>query len=492
MQFRKSNRTAGGLVPLLLLGLTATAPVGASGQGKAGTVFDTGGQCRATLKCAVGETRIYDYSAVFTNEADVETVTESGYGSATLTGEAVASLTAVSDRNSVCTYAVALREVEVAEIVNGEPASLPRDEEISPLMEETYYFTQASDGRILDVMIGREEQPEAVTFKRGVINALNVTLRGEGRYEVQETDISGTHRAQYSAETLRDRTTLQRTIDKGAGGVAKSALGSLAFESTQNATLTLDHDSCGIAEVNINEVVIIDQPDASDPAVSNLFHHETLTVRAAANMTLRSTTTASSSAQAPTKLNLKDLVRLPVDAPVLVTPRSVGDLGAVEELLENLTAKNRDEEKIRELARALRADDAGMEAVRAFVNARQPTGSLAHSLGTLLIGVGTEAAQRVLAESLLTPEQDEETLERLIGLSTLIQAPTPGLVDTVSGFASESRTGLGVAANLALGAYAEKLRGSHPKLAADLVRELETRLRLAAGDDAIPYLRALG
>ncbi len=485
-----ANRARTGLIPLLLC-LSLTAHEARANKLGRATAKPDGGSCGAQLSCRVGETRTYDYDAVFVSEADVETNEESGYAASTMTGDALVSVTAIASQDSLCTYAVNLADVNVAEIVREEVVESAGERELASFFQDTYYFTQSADGQIVDVTLGREEVPEVATFKRGVINSLNVTLRPGKEYQVVESDITGTYTASYEASPGGGHTQLERSATRTGETNLKKGLPPITFETTQATSFTLDESTCVLSQVNIDEVVIIDQPDASDPPVSRHYHHETITVRAAANITLLSTSRSTKVRALGMDRNRDDMVTLPVNARVGLSAEDNEE--AVSGLLAQLLTDADNKLLYRALSRAVRADGRGVDYLRSFLETRRPSGRLAQGIASLLISLGSPQAQAVLVEHFLAGGSDNESRERILGLSTLIDEPGEDLVAAAGAISNDASAGSWSAATLALGAYADKLRDLRPELATEIVDALGARLAAAGhGDDAVLFLRALG
>ncbi|MEM1179946.1 MAG: hypothetical protein AAGM22_16515 [Acidobacteriota bacterium] len=486
-----SKRTATALAPLLLLGLTSAGPAAGAGD-TIGPATGLGDRCEAKLRCDVGRSLYYDYAATFIGDADVQTASEHGYGSATITGAARVEIAAVESRSNQCTYAVALSDVALEERVQGEVVMTPKGEDVEAALSENFYFTQRDDGQLIEVVVGREDLPETATFKRGIVNALNMTIQDRERYEVMETDISGTHLATYSLTEVEDKAVLSRTLTKGSDRLLKGQVEAFNYEAQQQTSLAVDLNACHVSEVNISESVVVTEPGPGDPAVSNVFRHDTLTVQASALMRLVGAGAPTNAVTVPTKSRLDNMVRIPVNAPVSESSESFNGADRVESLLVQLRDDPSNEQLISELGRTLPGDRVGQEAFVRFVNTEQATGDLAHSLGMVAIGVGSPQAQRALGNLLSSAILDESTRERLVGLSVMMDLPTPGLVKVVSRLAQDTHLQSGAAATLVLGAYANKLANTQPMLAAGLVEGLSQELATAGPDLANLYLRALG
>ncbi|MEO1087415.1 MAG: hypothetical protein AAFY88_24520, partial [Acidobacteriota bacterium] len=357
------KRTASALAPLLLMGLAAAGPV--SGQGLVpGTgsepVTGLGEACNAKLRCDVGRSLYYDYSASFVGDAELETPSVFEYGAAAITGSTQVAVTAVESREGLCTYAVQLAEVDVKQIADGRVVHSSKGDEEGSTVYDPFYFTQRSDGQLVEVMLGREEMAEVATFKRGVVNALNVTVRDSERYEVMETDISGTHLATYSlSESGKGTSVLTRELRKGGENLLKSDdVQAFNYQATQNTSLEVDLNSCQVAVVNIDEEVVVLEPGAGDPGVSDVFRHERMSVRAAATMILTGSGLPTSSVTLPTKADRADLVRIPVNAAIGESLESLNGGERAELLLAQLRDDADNEQLISELAQMLRNDPA--------------------------------------------------------------------------------------------------------------------------------------
>ncbi len=447
------------------------------------------------LACRVGQSLIYDYDAIFTSEADVETVATSGYNSATLTGEATVSLTAVASQDNLCTYAVQLSEVAVAELVEDKTVESAGEQEIGETINQVFYFTQASDGQIVDVTVGREDIPEVITFKRGLVNALNLTLRADDQYEVFESDISGSYSANYSVSRGEREVVLSRTkseADYTAGKNGRKLAQNIALTHTSSINFSLE--SCVISQVNIDELVIIAQPDASDPVVSAHYHHETVKVRAAVNMTLTAMSMRHDTGKLRQGLRRGDMLRLPVAAAIGLSTVDEDNSEQIAELVERLHEQPSHGELLSGLSQAVRGDAAGISHLSRHIERLRPTGRFARSLASLLISEGSVAAQATLVDHLLGGAIDADTAQRILGLSTLLDAPSPALVAAVAAIAGRHQQASWPAATLALGAYADALSDAGAKRrAAALVEDLNAGLRFAAdADEAVLYMRALG
>ncbi|MEM1179045.1 MAG: HEAT repeat domain-containing protein [Acidobacteriota bacterium] len=491
----------------LLAALLPLSPSFAKSTVKPGDVFSESSPtaCRAKLQCRVGEIRTYDYSAVFTTEADLVAHDQSGGGAASLIGEAELRLRTVATDEETCRYEAVLSDVEVAELFRGERVHSARSAEVESEVGEAYYFTQRFDGRILDVTLGREDGPEAATFKRGLINALGATLLDKEAYALEETDMTGTHEAAYARSIVGEAVDYRRTVEKVHVRDGEKNLSAPAAVASQRARVRVDQSACLISEVDIDEDVVAVAPDAGDPAVSPRYRHETITIRAAANLRLLSY------GFGPVRAGAGDegLVTMAVDAPVgsarsLATREDRAE--EIESLLKALQSATRStvrstagatdgataHDLALELSRALHDDSSGLKIVERFLERFRPTGELAAQLGAVLVGDGGEKAQSLFVRLLDDARHGEITRERLLGLSALFARPSNDLVIAVRGLANlESRDG--TAATLALGAYAHRLSTLDALASERLTADLESWLTSADQIDAtMLYLRALG
>ncbi len=446
------------------------------------------------LACKLGHELMYDYDGVFISEADVQTVEDVAYRTATLTGRATVSVTAVGRQNELCTHAVRLTDVEVAEIVGDEIVESLGEHELAGVMGDTYYFTQTNRGQIVDLLIGEHDGPEVVTFKRGVVNALNLTLQTGEQYEAVESDISGTYQARYRVSETDEQLTLHRRkqsqdslADKG--GMTASSM----VESIQTTRFAIDKAAGCLTEISIDESVVIAQPGAGDPPVSDRFHHEKVTVRAKVDMRLTGARQGSNAPAMKRASLASGMVRIPVADPIVVPDERAEQGAIIDSLLDQLLDRPDHRQLAVALSRAVRLDPDGIAHLGRFMSRTDLPRALARTLGSVLVHEESEAAQALLWEHFFVRERDEETRTMVIALSTTMSAPGSRWVDAIASLAADPSGPHWVPASLALGAYAHTLGGTDATRAEAIVARLVSKLHRATSHaDTQIYLRALG
>ncbi|MEM1206482.1 MAG: hypothetical protein AAGN66_24830 [Acidobacteriota bacterium] len=446
------------------------------------------------LKCDPGRELTYGYEGIFVGEADVETIQESGYESARLAGDASVAVTAVARQEHLCTHAVKLDAVRVEQIVGEEVRASATHEDMAEQIQAPFYFTQTADGQIVEVAVGADEAPEVVNFKRGIVNALSLTLRGDDRYEVVESDISGTYVAHYTRQRGDEGLTFERSKTTSDYLVGKNGQQvETRMEVAQTTRVGFDELEGCLTEISIDESVVIAAPGPNDPPVSAHYHHETLTVRAAVNMRMTGSGRNLGHTQLKHDLETGDLVRLPVNAALAQSPEDE-DLGeAIDDLLSQMQKHPENPDLVLTLARAVRSDPRGVDHLDRHLGVRSLPRRLTATLAAVLVSEGGPEAQGVLARRLVSGDAGSEVQDLAVVLSTQLPSPSADLVASVSPLAEDPSSPSWVAANLALGAYAHSLRKTAPEHSAELVGNLESRLRRAeTPDEAQLFMRALG
>lgn len=459
----------------------------------------SGGKGARELACLVGRTLDYDYEGTFISEAEVQSSSGTSFNSAALETAASVRITAIEAALDTCTYEVVLDDVKVLEVVGREIVESAEGEELGSDIGVPYYFTQSRDGTIREIIIGDHEGEETVNYKRGVVNAFNVTLRDGETYDVVESDISGTYTAHYTVVDGRDGIDFARAKDHkdylGGEGGRGATQASMPYNMSHNSSSTLDPILGVIGTVNISEVVIVDEPDGSDAPVSDTFQHDTLTVRASVAVELVSVSSVRNVRAARAGVDAPGMLRIPVAAP-LAQPDSpdLDNSANIAALLEQTIDHAAGASLLNELVAAMKVDSRSSAQVDAFLGQHELSREASQLIVAALAGVGSAESQAVIVNRFLSGDvTDADRLQDALITASTIQQPTADLIRAVAALSNNAAYADADNAALVLGALVGRAAAAQPQLADAVVAQLERRLT-ATGDvqQQLALIKALG
>ena len=442
------------------------------------------------LACRVGVRQVYDYSGVYVGSDAVESIQGTGGGASEMGVDGELVLTAARDSGGSCLYAVELQNIAVYTVAEGRPIYTDYNEQEARQLAQRYYIEREKvTGTITSIIIDRRIPAEIMQFQRDAAFIFQTTIQPKAAYTAVESDNTGQHAVAYTMEAGRNESIYTRTKDT-VKDAAKNT-------NAANGTSQFVVGSGTLQEIHVHETVLIDQPEANDPAVSDTFEHHTLTVDV--NFDAYLITTSRSVDGEIGKIAEEELASSEyneVSFDAILTDGSVIDQDNSEqiaELLMELEKKPTDLSLLGMLTELVRNDASGVAQITKFLADQNPQGAWAQSIASVLVAVGTPEAQATIQSYFLEGKVEGELQRDVMIAASTLKAPTAEFVLAVAEIASDKGAFDQNTANLILGALVYPLADSNLDLATKLVSKLEGDL-LAAEEttDVLLYLRALG
>lgn len=525
---RSSGSGAGKLfLPLITKGTQQILALMASGSAEAQA------PTARVLAYEVGKSYQYDYEVVInTNSAkrDSQGTRTDGAAKSVIAGQANVQVTA-KENDGTFVGQVSLQDPYICN-TNGTGESMVNDEELVTALTVPLVFKQAATGEIKSVSIPQNASAQATNIQKGVLNALQVTLKEGSSYTAAEAAGQGTVTATYTVEDKADGAYITKKFQR----VSFTSLISsgqtpqdLKLENTIN--LVLDKEKGVLTAVTYTEKMATGDGQGGDPNNEELGFDGV---------------TAWSTAETTGKLSLKGVVAS-VNAAVALDTYQVDSLGGtlstghpnfngidltkinVDAELAKLEAAPDTPDNRAYIIALIDADDDPYEAnsvlnkikARLLVNAANA--AIANAYIDILGSVGRQAipgniqaqelshvkaAQEILAAVLgnsqvgaaslaFAPFNDETREQALINVA-ILESPTITVVNTVAalvtpGGLGRSRSSINETAIGVLGAVVNNLADENADEAAKLTSTLEQGLTntVSSGDIGL-YLDALG
>lgn len=395
------------------------------------------------------------------------------------------------------TFLLALSLEEPHILRYDEEGRLVEEEQDPELMAELarpVYFKQNVYGQVTEILHSEKESPGTVNLKRGIISALQSSVKEEGSFEQEEQDVSGIYRAKYDAYREGERLVVkkQRTHEDYLA-FADRQIEARDFVLESNSE-TVVNDQYGVVEsFSSREFVNSVSADASPYAGEGFGMWSELLSEG--------------------RMDLVDVSGGEVEGPsaeyvsgaLMAAPYEDGaqDEAPVEpkeaqaRLSEDLSLLREDPRSPESFNRLLATLRASPVAVRELGQSLH-RGSLAPELLPAAIGalgsLGTGEAQTVLLEGvLLSPRASLESRDQALVALSLAERPLPAVIHAVERLRSEPSSPLSTQSTLVLGALAEKLLSVRPLEAARIVERLERDLASARDNTEQDHLlSALG
>lgn len=396
--------------------------------------------------------------------------------------DALARVTSVGQIDEE-TYLLALSLEEPRIFRYNEEGKLVEEERDQELMEELarpVYFKQNAYGQVTEILHSKNEGPGTVNLKRGIISALQSSVKEEGVFEQEEQDVSGTYRAKYESYRKGERLFVrkQRT-DKDYLSFADQKIEARDF-NVDSSSETVVSDKYGVVEsFTSREFTNSVSPEASPYEGEGAGMWSELLSEG--RMDLVDVSDQGGMEPPGSGYISGPLTAAPYDDGAKEEPMEPKQAQAM--LSEDLSLLQRDPRSpeafnrllatlraspvaVRELGQSLRRDALAPELLPAAIGA----------LGSL----GTDAAQAVLLESLvLSPRASLEARDQALVALSLAERPLPAALQAVERLRAEPSSPLRTQATLVLGAMAEKLQRVRPMEAARIVERLERELTSA-------------
>lgn len=464
------------------------------------TVPDASSAGEYAISCEIGKSFAYRYDGMFVDSATITSVSDVDTGNAMLSADGEFAIAAVEESRKGCMYAVEMSGVDVREAVGREVVQQSRPDENAELVKSTFYYMQQPDGTISDVYLSREMPTEIQFFQRGLVDALNVTMKSErGEYSVVESDASGTHKVHYIMKELgREGVSFIGSYTEAdyleSPKLAKAAAQGINTSMTNTTTSTFNPLYGVIQSVTIDETFIITEPDSSSPPITDFLRHGTMQIQAAVTIDMTAVNVATNVRDLRAGLDSDEMVRLSLSAEI--SPDGDVDFDHSEliaSLLTELEAEPSSPALLTELTRAIEEDSNGVAQLADYIKATAPTGDLAQTLTAALVTEGSEAAQALIVTAFLSGNTDEATVTDALITVSIVQTPSVDMLRAVNAIRLDANNGNYLNATLVMGALANKLIETEPALATRIADSLVSQME-AAPDiaEAEVLLNALG
>ena len=395
------------------------------------------------------------------------------------------------------TFLLALSLEEPHILRYDEEGRLVEEEQDPELMAELarpVYFKQDAYGRVTEILHSEKESPGTVNLKRGIISALQSSVKEEGSFEQEEQDVSGVYRAQYDTYREGERLVVKKHRtheDYVAFANQNSDARDFLLESNSEAVVS---DEYGVVESFSSREFVNSVSSEASPYAGEGFG-------------------MWSELLSEGRMDLVDVSGGEVEGPgpeyvsgalmAAAYEDGAGEEGQVEpkeaqaRLSADLSVLRKDPRSPEAFNRLLATLRASPVSVRELGQSLR-RGSLAPELLPAAIGalgsLGTGEAQAVLLEGvLLSPRASLESRDQALVALSLAERPLPAVLQTVERLRADASSPLRTQSTLVLGALAEKLQSARPLEAARIVEHLERDLASARDNTEQDHLlSALG
>jgi len=353
-----------------------------------------------------------------------------------------------------------------------------QDQELAYELARPVYFKQNAYGQVTGFLHSEKESPGTVNLKRGVISALTSSVKGEGSFEQEETDVSGIYRARYDAFREGERLIVKKhrtQADYLVFADRKLEARDFNMESTTESVVS---DKYGVVEsVSSREFVSsVSEKQSAYAGEGNGMWSELLSD---GRMDLVEVGDPGEVRGPGPEFIAGSLMAAPYDdgatAEGPVDPKQ-----AQAELSSELSLLQKDPrspEAFNQLLGTLRASPVAVRELGQLLR----RGAIAPELLPATIGalgsLGTDEAQAVLLDTLLlSPRTSLDSRDQALVALSLAERPLPAAVQAVERLSEDLSSPLRTQSTLVLGAMAEKLLQVRPLQAARIVERLERDL----------------
>ncbi|HEX5749150.1 MAG TPA: HEAT repeat domain-containing protein [Archangium sp.] len=356
-----------------------------------------------------------------------------------------------------------------------------RDPELMAELARPVYFKQNAYGQVSELLHSAKESPGTINLKRGIISALQSSVKDVGAFEAQEQDVSGIYRAKY--EAFREGEQLfvrkQRT-DKDYLAFADRTIEARDF-NLESSSESVVSDKYGVVEsFSSREVANSVSKEASPYAGEGAGMWSELVSEG--RMDLVDVSYRGEVEPPGAEYVAGGLMAAPYDdgagSEVPTDPKQVQAL--LSEDLSLLRMDPRSPEAFNRLLATLRASPVAVrelgQSLRRGVLAPELLPAAIGALGSL----GTDEAQSLLLDGVvLSPRASLESKDQALVALSLAERPLPAAVQSVERLSADASSPLRTQATLVLGAMTEKLLSVRPLEASRIVERLERELTSA-------------
>ncbi len=395
---------------------------------------------------------------------------------------------------------------------DGTTASLVTGKDYDDLvagLKQPLLFKQTLDGKVTEVSVPQGSPLLAVNMQKGIINALQASLKTENAYTVAEQGAQGTYTVTYAISDQSDGAHITKTYDQGDFSKLISA-GDDASNRLQSNTVDLVLNNDGVFK-SVKSVENMQSSDESkDPGSTGDAKLDGVaassTIKSVGSLDLLSVVEASNEVMASAlsiayraddlgaELSTEDANPKGID---LTTVDFNAEFAALESAPD-------DPKAVMRIIDLVLADDSAAQTVLDRIQARIQQNinntPVVNAYIDVLTQVGTAKAQSIIASlasnqlvqaadvaATLTITSQEHALISI----TLLESPTVTTVQTIKSLSNNDASALQDTAITVLGATADHL--SDAKAAGEITAELTAGLANATSDEKKSlYLDALG
>ncbi|MCE7979759.1 MAG: hypothetical protein DYG89_01090 [Caldilinea sp. CFX5] len=385
------------------------------------------------------------------------------------------------DADGIYQFSLAVRNPTLVASDQDEQATTVNDPEFVSALNTPLLFKQASTGEIREVRYPQGAPMSAVEMQKGIVNALQMTLRAEATYTVEEEGGQGRYRSHYTATEGVNNVQISKRIsanDFSEMVSAGDAGGAIRLENQVDMVLDTQQGTPQSIHV-IEEISVGDQVDML-PATAIMTSTIAVETNVISDGWLRLSqvqkTESNIAAAAITYVqgSLRAILSNTIPAESEIDLNTV----QIDSELQKLTQDPTNPTSIQRIAELIRQDQSQetLKAVQMSLTGTSDEQILSGYVGVLSMAATMEA-QDVLIDNILTVDQINEALKTkaLTELADLKHA-SPRLVDTITKLSQNAKDALSSVALLTLGGLANSLQQTDPSTANRITVDLVARL----------------
>jgi hypothetical protein len=380
--------------------------------------------------------------------------------------------------------------------------------ELANALLQPLLFKQTAAGVVTEVSTPQGAPLLAVNMQKGIVNALQVTLKEENAYSVEEQGAQGRYTVNYTLSDLAAGAAITKTYNQDSFAHLISSGEGLAT-LRQNNTVNLLMNANGVFQ-SVNHIEAMqssdesaDPPSTGNPGLDGVAAWSLM--KNTGTLILRSVADASPAALASAQSAIYQVADLGAGlSEQLPNPKGI-DLSKINlaDEFARLEAEPTNPEYVLWIADLVFADDSEEQTVIAQIQGRIQQHSshpdIVNAYIDVLTRVGSPKAQEVLGGILGNPNVAAASLSATLSITStehaligmvLLQTPITISVESIQQVISDTNSPLRDTAVTVLGTVADHLDGP---AAAAITQQLLNGLQQAANDnEVILYLDALG
>lgn len=347
-------------------------------------------------------------------------------------------------------------------------------------------FKQAATGAIIELQAAKDAPAIVTEIQKGIVNFLQVTLRDEAEYTVEEEGGQGRYRSHYTVTNDADGYIVSKTIsDADFIEMVTAGTKDIPLQLTNQVDMHINADDGTLQSVHVVESVATGEeplPLTIDPTPA------TVSLRVESEgwlklLQVQSTTTAAVSAAATTYVPTTLRAIIQTD-PAQDEPFDLDEIDLDHELLR-FEQQPSDFAQMKRVAALLRQHPAAefLTRIETRIHQLQDTAQLGRYIDLLRM-TNLAATEQIVVEQILDNSQ-AATAPKLRALTQYadVETPTVQLVESVKRLSQGNDEEVRGVALLTLGALAHSLQQSDSEMAALLATDLVTQLQSASTDE---------